>query len=75
VADLVRSVKYARGRASLTWRSRNVAGTHVLSGAYLLRVAARTEEGKQASAATMLYVGRLLWSEGKWGQLSAALCQ
>ncbi len=58
VADIAQAQQFARGRASLVWDSRSIANTHVPSGVYLLRVTARTEEGEQASAVTMLQVRR-----------------
>lgn len=48
----------ARGRSFPTWNARSVSGTHLPSSLYLLRVTARTEGGEQASALTMLQVGR-----------------
>ncbi len=58
VADIANGNALPRGRASLTWSSRSITGTHVPSGTYLLRITARTEDGEQASAVTMLQVRR-----------------
>ena len=58
IADIAQAQQLSRGRASLVWDSRSIANTHVPSGVYLLRVTARTEEGEQASAVTLLQVWR-----------------
>jgi len=58
VADVALGEQLARGRASLTWNARSLTDTRVPSGIYLLRLTARTEEGEQASAVTLLEVGR-----------------
>ncbi len=58
VADITDAEQVARGHSSLSWHRRSLTGTHVPSGAYLLRVTARTEDGQQASAVTTLQLGR-----------------
>ncbi len=58
IADISRSQQLSRGRASLTWNARSLTDTRVPSGIYLLRLTARSEEGEQASAVTLLEVGR-----------------
>ncbi len=58
VADIAQAQQLARGRASLTWNARSVHGTVAPTGTYILRVTAKTEEGEQASAVTMLQVSR-----------------
>jgi len=58
VADLARAQQLPRGRASLAWHGRTLTDTNVPSGTYLLRLTARTEDGEQASAVTLLQVSR-----------------
>ncbi len=58
VANIAQDQQLTRGRASLTWNGRSLTATRVPSGAYLLRVTARTEDGDQASAVTMLQMRR-----------------
>ncbi len=58
IADIAQAQQLARGRASLTWNTRSVHGTVAPTGTYILRVTAKTEEGEQASAVTMLQVWR-----------------
>ncbi len=58
VGDIANGSALARGRASLPWNGRGVTDTHVPSGTYLLRVTARTEDGEQASAVTLMQVRR-----------------
>ncbi len=57
-ADIAQAQQLPEGRASLTWNARSIRGTTVPSGTYLLRLTARTEDGEQASAVTMLQVAR-----------------
>ena len=58
VADIAESRQLVGGRASLSWNGRSTTGTAVPSGAYLIRLTARTQEGEQASAVAVLQVRR-----------------
>ncbi len=58
VADIANGATLGRGRASLTWNTRSLTDTAVPTGAYLLRLTARTRAGEQASAVTVLQVQR-----------------
>ncbi len=58
VADIAPGSQLARGRASLSWNARSIRGTSIPSGTYVLRVAARTQDGQEASAVTMLRLNR-----------------
>jgi len=58
VAQVTQSSQVAQGRASLTWSARSLTDTYVPSGTYLLRVTARTQDGEQASAVTILQARR-----------------
>ena len=58
VADVASGQQLTRGRVALAWNARNISGTTVPSGTYVLGVTARTEHGEQTSAVTLLRVGR-----------------
>ncbi len=58
IADVAQGSELTRGRASLPWNGRSAGDTHVPGGMYLLRVTARTEDGQQASAVTVLWITR-----------------
>ena len=58
VADVAQGSELTRGRASLPWNGRSAGDTRVPGGMYLLRVTARTEDGQQASAVTVLWITR-----------------
>ncbi len=58
VADIANGATLGRGRASLTWNARSLTDTTVPTGTYLLRLTARTEDGEQASAVTILQARR-----------------
>ncbi len=58
VAEIANGATLGRGRASLTWNARSLTDTAVPTGTYLLRLTARTEDGEQASAVTILQARR-----------------
>ncbi len=57
-ADVAQGSELTGGRASLAWNGRSAGDTRVPGGMYLLRVTARTEDGQQASAVTVLWITR-----------------